>query len=261
MTEPAHTQTRVLLLGGTTEARLLAEHLADDQRFAVVVSLAGRTSKPLGLPVPIRTGGFGGIDGLGTYLATEQIDVVIDATHPFAAIISGNAVEACRAHDRPLIALERPLWAEQPGDRWRHFVTVDDAIAALPTQPCRVFSGLGRLSLASLRAQPQHHYVLRVIDPITEPLGLPDTTIISARGPFTTADDIALFKLHRIDVVIAKNAGGEAAVSKIDAARELSIPVHMITRPAVPGRQTVQTVDHVLHQLVLHHAPSINRGV
>ncbi len=261
MNKLEHHRRRVLLLGGTSEAGALARRFAGDDRFDVSLSLAGRTANPISAPVPVRSGGFGGVDGLAAYLAKERIDVVLDATHSFAAQISTNAIEACRQTGVPLIALERLPWQVQPGDIWHHFATVEDAIAALPPEPMCVFSGLGRLSLDALQATPQHHWVIRVIDPIAGPLGLPHARIITARGPFKAEDDVALFQSHSVEAVLAKNAGGDAAYSKIAAARVLGLPVYLIDRPALPPRDVVRSVDDAWARLCAHHASPAKRGV
>ncbi|MEQ1576238.1 MAG: cobalt-precorrin-6A reductase [Hyphomicrobium sp.] len=254
-------RTRVLLLGGTSEASELARHFAGDKRFDVILSLAGRTANPAGSPVPVRSGGFGGAQGLAAYLEDESIGVVLDATHPFAARISTNAIEASHRARVPLIALERPVWERQAGDNWQHYASVAEAIAALPHEPVRVFSGLGRLSLEALQIAPQHHWVIRVIDPLDQPLALPHAAIITARGPFKTQDDIAVFKEHAIKFVLAKNAGGSASYSKIEAARVLGLPVYMIDRPAIPHRAVVRCVQDAWAGLIAHHTSPQKRGV
>jgi precorrin-6A/cobalt-precorrin-6A reductase len=247
-----HQRTRVLLLGGTTEANVLAERLARDQRFDAVLSLAGRTSNPVASPLTARVGGFGGIEGLCAYLT---------ATHPFAAIISSNAVAACHQTGTALIALERLPWIEAPSDTWHRFPSVSAAIAALPKIGINVFSGLGRLSLNELEAAPQHHWIVRVIDPLKNRLALPRLTVVTARGPFETVADIALFQQHGIEAVLAKNSGGSAAYSKIAAARALNLPVYLIDRPHIANRTPVATVEAVLELLVRHHERSVERGV
>lgn len=253
-------RTRVLLLGGTSDASEIAERLASDARFDPTLSLAGRTEHPKPAPIPVRVGGFGGIDGLVQYLRDDAIDVVVDATHPFAAQMSTHAVAACKRAHTPLIALERPPWSPVSGDHWQHAGSVSEAIAALPRTPTVVFSGLGRLSLAEIEAAPHHHYVIRVIDPIRRTLALPNVTIVTGRGPFTATGDLALFREHRIAVVLAKNAGGGAAYAKIAAARELGLDVVMIARPAIAARPVVPSVEAAL-ALLAHHAPSTDRGV
>ncbi len=255
------TKTRVFLLGGTTEAREIADALASDPRFDATLSLAGRTRNPATSSLVTRMGGFGGVEGLAAYISDHAVDVVVDATHPFAAQISANAIAACARQSCPLISFERPPWSATPADNWIRCASVAAAIAALPQEQRVVFSGLGRLSLAELASGPQHHYVIRVIDLPDAPIPVPHVTLIEGRGPFKTADDIALFTLHRIDIVLAKNAGGKAAVSKIEAARQLSLPVMMIDRPFIPERPTVATVGEVMVALGRHVVPRIDRGV
>ncbi|MGH6816232.1 MAG: cobalt-precorrin-6A reductase [Hyphomicrobiaceae bacterium] len=261
MTVRSHRRTRVLLLGGTAEASALAVRLAGDRRFETVLSLAGRTANPNPVPVARRIGGFGGVDGLTAYLEKHVVDLLIDATHPFATQISRHAIAACRAASCPLLAVERPPWRPQPGDRWTIVATIEAAVAALKHAPRRVFAGIGRLSLAALRAAPQHRYVLRLVDPPSEPLGLPNVTVIVARGPFAAEDDLRLFRETGVDVVLSKNSGGTAAVSKIEAARTLGLPVIMIDRPAGPVRPTVATVDAAWEWLETHQASVAKRGV
>ncbi|MFN0219589.1 MAG: cobalt-precorrin-6A reductase [Hyphomicrobium sp.] len=252
---------RVLLLGGTSEARVLAERLAGDARFDALLSLAGRTLTPNAFPIPVRNGGFGGADGLAAALANERFDVLLDATHPFAAEISANAVLACERRGTPLIAIERPPWKPGPGDKWRRFATVDAAIEALPETPACVFSALGRQSLGALAAAPHRRYVIRVVDPVPAPAELTDAVIISAIGPFRLEDDVALFRQHGIDAVLAKNSGGSAAISKIEAARALGLTVYMVDRPVMPQRPVFHSIDDAWRALTDHHASSAKRGV
>lgn len=236
---------RVLLLGGTTEASLMARRLAED-RVDAVFSYAGRTGAPVAQPLPTRIGGFGGPEGLARYLAEEGITHVVDATHPFAAQMSRNAVAACTAACVPLCAFERAPWRAWPGDDWRRVAGLDDAVAALPDRPARVFLAIGRQNLDTFAARPQHHYLLRLVDPPDAPLPLPDTTVIIARGPFDAAADRALLAAHRIEVIVAKNAGGAGARAKLDAARALGLPVILIDRPFLPRRRIAGTVEEVM---------------
>jgi precorrin-6A/cobalt-precorrin-6A reductase len=239
---------RVLLLGGTTEASQIGREVAA-AGIAGVYSYAGRTATPVAQPLPMRVGGFGGVDGLGEYIRREQITHVIDATHPFASQISGNAVEACAKTATPLIAYLREPWAAVPGDKWQHVATVEDAGAALPDQASRIFLAIGRQHLNPFAAKPQHFYLLRLVDTPDRALPLPDTEIVLARGPFTIEGDLALLRDHRITHVVARNAGGEGAKAKLDAARALGLPVIMIDRPILPKRRTVQSVDQIMRWL------------
>jgi precorrin-6A/cobalt-precorrin-6A reductase len=237
--------TRILLLGGTTEANLMAKAIAD-AGLSGVYSYAGRTEAPMGQPIHMRMGGFGGVEGLRTYLADQAITHVIDATHPFAAQMSANAVAACTATGTPLIALERAPWVAGEGDRWTHVPDILAAAAALAGPPQRVFLAIGRQHLEPFAVQPQHHYLLRLVDPPTGPLPFPQAQAIVARGPFDVAGDTALLRDHQIDVVVAKNAGGKGAVAKIAAARALGLPVLMIDRPLIPPRPVARSVKDVM---------------
>jgi precorrin-6A/cobalt-precorrin-6A reductase len=236
---------RILLLGGTTEAARMARALAEAGVDAVY-SYAGRTEAPVAQPLPVRVGGFGGIEGLVAYLKAEGITHLIDATHPFAAQMSRNAVEACAATRTPLIALEREPWQAAEGDRWTHVPDLEGAIAALGQAPRRVFLAIGRQNLDAFSVAPQHHYLLRLVDPPSEPLPLPRAKAVIARGPFTVEGDRNLLRDHRIEVIIAKNAGGAGAEAKLVAARELGLPMILIDRPLVPKRQVARSVEAVM---------------
>lgn len=218
-----------------------------------VFSYAGRTGAPVAQPLPTRIGGFGGVAGLVAYLRSDGITRVIDATHPFAAQMSRNAVAAAREAGVPLLALERAAWVAGAGDDWRGVVDTDAAVAALPEDPARVFLAIGKQTLAPFAAKPQHHYLLRLVDPPDAPLPLPDAEAVIARGPFTDEDDLRLLIDHRIGWIVAKNAGGAGAEAKLRAARRLGLPVVMIARPALPDREVVATVDGVMRWL-LHPA-------
>ncbi|MBS7588371.1 cobalt-precorrin-6A reductase [Ancylobacter defluvii] len=243
---PASPPLRVLLLGGTSEARALAEALADRSDLAPSVSLAGRTRNPLGYPIPTRIGGFGGAAGLAAHLRAEGIDLLVDATHPFAAVMSANAAEAARRAGVPLLALARPAWTPQPGDRWHAVENLAAALAALGAAPRRVFVALGRNELRALEAAPQHHYLIRSVDPVEPPLALPHARYILDRGPFALASEVDLFKSHGIEVILAKNSGGTASAAKLAAARALGLQVVLIARPPRPEVPTAASVEEAL---------------
>lgn len=240
--------TRVLVLGGTTEAGQLARALAD-AGVDGVYSYAGRTETPVAQPLPQRVGGFGGVAGLVAYLRQEGITHVVDATHPFAAQMSKNAVEAADITGIPLMALERPAWIPRPGDRWISVQSGAKAAQALPAEPARVFLAIGRQGLGDFASAPQHHYLLRLVDAPGTPLPLPLTQVVLGRGPFRFEDDLALMRDHGTQIVVAKNAGGEGARAKLEAARELGLTVLMIDRPALPERPVSATVQGVLDWL------------
>lgn len=223
---------RILLLGGTTEASAMARAVVDEGVDGVF-SYAGRTEAPVAQPLPTRVGGFGGIAGLCDYLRAENITHVIDATHPFAAQMSGNAVAACAAAGVHLMALERAPWRAVAGDVWTHVPDLAAAAQALDGAAQRVFLAIGRQHLEVFAGQPQHHYLLRLVDAPQGALPLPQTQVVIARGPFDLAGDLALMRDHGTQVLVAKNAGGKGAAAKLAAARALGIAVIMVERPAI----------------------------
>ncbi len=214
-------------------------------RIDTIFSYAGRTRAPAPQPLPTRIGGFGGGQGLATYLNAEAITHVIDATHPFAAGMSRNAVAACAQTGTSLIRLERAPWMAQAGDNWTMVDRVEDMPDALPDTPARVFLAIGKQQIGLFSVKPQHHYVLRLVDAPDAALPLPHATVVLARGPFTAGGDAALMLEHRITHVLAKNAGGTAAQAKLEAARALRLPVILAARPALPGA-TLDSVEAVM---------------
>ncbi|MFY9658651.1 MAG: cobalt-precorrin-6A reductase [Methylocystis sp.] len=222
---------RLLLLGGTSEARALSERLARATDVKAVVSLAGRTRAPLASPLPTRIGGFGGVEGLRRYLIESRIDRVIDATHPFAERISANAREACAALGIPLAVLAREPWRRAPGDRWIEVADIAGAVAVLGPWPSRIFLTVGRLSVPAFRAAPQHHYLVRSIEP-PQPEELPPSVeLILARGPFSCDDEMRLMREQNIDRLVTKNSGGPLTYAKIEAARALSLETIVVQPP------------------------------
>jgi precorrin-6A/cobalt-precorrin-6A reductase len=236
---------RALILGGTSDANRLADAITR-ARIDAVYSYAGRTQSPVAQSLPIRTGGFGGVSGLIEFIKAERITHVIDATHPFAAEMSRHAIAACAALELPLIALERAPWTRVEDDRWIEVDNIDAAVDALPEVRTRVFLAIGRQHLAPFAAKPQHAYTLRFVDPPDGPLPLPEAEIIVSRGPFTLEGDLELMRTRNIAWVVARNSGGAGARAKIDAARELRLPVVMIARSALPERPRVESVEEVL---------------
>ncbi|MCV6585744.1 MAG: cobalt-precorrin-6A reductase [Marinibacterium sp.] len=248
--------SHLLILGGTTEANALARAVAE-AGLEATYSYAGRVHNPRPQPLPVRVGGFGGVEGLVRYLGAEGITRVIDCTHPFAAQMSGNAVAACAQAGIPLAALTRPPWRAEPGDQWSHVPGIAAAVAALSGPTRRVFLAVGRMHLQDFASAPQHHYLLRLVD-APDALPLPDADAIISRGPFTVAGDRALMEQHRIDLVVSKNAGGHGARAKLEAARQLGLPVLMIDRPELPPRREFSTVAQVMGWLA---DQGVNLGV
>ncbi|SDW83973.1 precorrin-6A/cobalt-precorrin-6A reductase [Saccharopolyspora shandongensis] len=233
--------TRVLVLGGTGEARKLAERLAERPDLRVTSSLAGRVREPQLPPGEVRVGGFGGVDGLADWLQREQVDAVVDATHPFAGTITENAVAAAERAGCPILVLRRPAWRPGPGDDWRPAPSLAAAAALLPELGERIFLTTGRQGLAHFAALGLR-FLVRTVDPPEPPLP-PHTTVLLARGPFTVHDELALLREHSIDVVVTKNSGGSMTSAKLTAARELGLPVVVVQRPPQPAAPSAETVE------------------
>jgi precorrin-6A/cobalt-precorrin-6A reductase len=243
----------ILILGGTTEARECGELLARRSELDVTLSLAGRTASPAAQPVPVRRGGFGGVDGLVKYLRDHEIDALIDATHPFASTMSAHAWSAAVQTHTPIIALRRAAWRATAGDRWTEVLDAKEALIALGPEPQNVFLALGRQEIAQFALAPQHRYLIRSVDAVDPPLEVPHARYILARGPFEEEQERKLLIDHAIDVIVAKNSGGAAAYGKLIAARKLGIPVVLFRRPpelpvsgVASANEAVAWLDHVL---------------
>jgi precorrin-6A/cobalt-precorrin-6A reductase len=246
----------VLILGGTSEARLLAEALARDPRFAILLSFAGRTESLVRPDVPHRVGGFGGPEGLSAFLRAGGYRALIDATHAFAAQISRNAAHAAQASGLPLLRLVRPPWQSVAGDLWREVSDMQAAARALGESARRVFLSIGRLEVEAFCAAPQHDYLLRAVEPFAPPAGLFRARVIAARGPFALADERALFERERIECLVSKNAGTPSTYAKIEAARALGLPVVMVRRPALPPVHELEArgSTHECDEVATHEA-------
>jgi precorrin-6A/cobalt-precorrin-6A reductase len=254
---------RLLILGGTTEARLLAEQVAGHDGFEAELSLAGRTAAPLPQALACRVGGFGGVAGLTEYLRSGEIEVLVDATHPFAERISENAVQAARSVGIPLLTLTRAPWTAQPGDRWTEIPDAAAAAQAIGKQRRRVFLTVGRQQVAAFEAAPQHDYLIRTIDPPEPMPALPSARILLARGPFSLETERELMARQGIEVLVSKNSGGAGTRAKIDAARELGLPVILIRRPAEAGGLVFHEPGSLMEELgrLRHAASPAERGV
>ena len=234
---------KILILGGTTEASALVARLAGRPAFDVTLSLAGRTAAPRREPVATRIGGFGGADGLAQWLEANGVTAVIDATHPFAARISANAAEACRARAVPLLAVRRPCWVRRPGDDWTEVASVAATVPALGPAPKRVFLTIGRQELSVFAAAPHHAYVVRTIEPFGDALPGLTVTELRARGPFGLEDETHLMREAGIEVLVTKNSGGAATYPKIEAARRLGVPVVVVQPPMLPEVASVSDAE------------------
>jgi precorrin-6A/cobalt-precorrin-6A reductase len=229
---------RVLILGGTAEARALADALSWAD---VVTSLAGRTAAPALPTGEVRIGGFGGRAGLAAYLADERIGAVVDATHPFAAAITASAVSAAATAGVPLVVLRRPGWTAGPGDDWRRVPSLAAAAQTVPPLGERVFLTIGRQGAREFAGVGECWFLIRCVDPPSPPLP-PRHEVLLDRGPFALDGELALLRGHRIDVLVTKDSGGPMTAAKLAAARELAIPVVMVDRPPMPAAPTVDSV-------------------
>jgi precorrin-6A/cobalt-precorrin-6A reductase len=243
--------SNLLILGGTSEAAKLAE--AAVARFGkemkVVTSLAGRTRFPRPLPGKVRIGGFGGSDGLAAFLAEQKVDGVIDATHPFAAIISRNGAKACKIAGVPRLMLSRPKWKEEKGDDWRRVIDLAAAAELLPSLSKRPFLTVGRQGLQPFAHCTEQHFVVRLLEKPQSALPLEDCEVVVGRPPFSVVDEVSLFEKYGIDALVTKESGGAVTESKIVAARRLKLPVVLIERPALPEGEKVETVNACLDWL------------
>lgn len=234
----------ILVLGGTAEARELAEAL-HGRGVPVTTSLAGRVARPRLPAGEVRIGGFGGPDGLLEWLRAHDGRAVVDATHPFAERISASAAAACGSAAIPLLRLERPGWSERPGDRW---IWVEDLAAAARTIPSlgtRVLLTTGRQGLPAFAGDDATWFLIRCVDPPDPPLP-PRHELILDRGPYALDGELELIDRHRIDLVVTKDSGGKPTVAKLDAARERGLPVIVVRRPGRGGANSARAVAEAL---------------
>jgi precorrin-6A/cobalt-precorrin-6A reductase len=228
------TAVHVLILGGTTEARVLAGLLAADlPAVRVTTSLAGRVAAPRLPPGEVRIGGFGGTAGMAGWLRGHRVDALVDATHPFAGTISFHAAEAAVLTGVPLLALRRPGWTPLPGDHWHPADSLAHAAELLPGLGRRVFLTTGRTGLAAFAGLDGLWFLVRSVDP-PEGSAPRATEVLLDRGPFTLDGEREVLRRHRIEVLVTKDSGGGATAPKLVAAREAGVPVVVVRRPPVP---------------------------
>jgi precorrin-6A/cobalt-precorrin-6A reductase len=231
---------KVLILGGTRDARQLAFRLIH-AGHDVTTSFAGVTEHPVQPEGKVRVGGFGGVEGLRQYLHAEKYDVLVDATHPFAAIISANAAQAMG--DVELLRLERPAWTPKPNDQWIDVADIQNAVDALPLQ-ASVMLTIGRKEVAPFLARADLSGVARMIEPT--PIPLPAKwSLMLERPPFSLESETTLLREHNITHLVSKNAGSSDTETKLTAARNLQIPVIMIARPFKPAVTTYSSVEAI----------------
>ncbi len=236
----------VLVLGGTSEGNHLSRVLANEPGIRVVSSLAGRTTNPRLPEGEVRIGGFGGADGLAGYLLQNRIAIVIDATHPFAAIMGGNAERGCGQAGVPLLRLERPAWRPVDGDDWTEVDDWDEAAGVVAKRSRRVLLALGRRELAAFAALDHIWFLVRSVEPPNPMPRFARAEYLLARGPFVLDGERVLLAKHRIDTLVCRNSGGSAADAKLAAARELGIAVVMKRRPARPDLPHAASVSEAV---------------
>jgi len=244
----------LLILGGTGDAARLAQACATQfTRLHTLSSLAGRTRNPAPLAGEVHVGGFGGTQGLTNFMRQNAVDLVIDATHPFAARISRHAALACTTLEIPRLQLLRRAWSAASDDRWIDAGDMADAARQLATNfaadDVRVFLSTGHQQLAAFVHLSRTWFLLRTVDPLDSPPPLAHCATLVGRGPFTVDDERTLLEQHRIDVLVSKNSGGQATYAKILAARALSLPVIMLQRPQAPAGLAVHNVDQAIEWL------------
>ncbi|MBA3921086.1 MAG: cobalt-precorrin-6A reductase [Nostocaceae cyanobacterium] len=232
---------RVLILGGTGDAAELAAKVSIIPGVEAITSLAGRTRQPVTPMGSVRVGGFGGGSGLAVYLREQRINLLIDATHPFAAQMSWNAATAAMEVGVPYLMLVRPAWTKVAGDEWIEVESIEAAVKAIPTTAKRVFLTIGRQQLAPFATLTETWFLMRSIDP--PDVAIPNGQVLLDRGPFSLASERKLLRDYQIEAIVSKNSGGEATYPKIIAARELGIPIVMVQRQVLPPGEQVADVE------------------
>lgn len=238
---------RILVLGGTSDAVEFA-NATIAAGFDVVTSLAGVTTSPKLPAGEVRIGGFGGAAGLSAFLQQGQFSAVVDATHPFASIISRNAYEAARQLSLLLIRIERPAWVAAEGDSWNPVPDIASAVAALPPG-ASAFLTIGRKDVSAFTARNDLTGMARMIEPSPHALP-PGWTLNLARPPFSLEEEVGLMRLEAFTHLVTKNAGGKLTETKLAAARALALPVVMIERPLKPPALAEPTAERALQRLV-----------
>jgi precorrin-6A/cobalt-precorrin-6A reductase len=226
--------TRVLILGGTSEALDLANRMCDVEALEPIYSLAGRTLAPALPRCEVRRGGFGGVEQLSTYLSDARIDVVIDATHPYASHMASNALAGAKAAGVAHCKLLRPPWSEPEDAPWLHAASPKAAAGIIEDRFERIFISSGLGDVAAFAHLTGSWFLIRTIEEPSNPVPLASFTLIRDRGPFELGAEKALLGEHRVDALVSKNSGGEATSAKLEAAQQMGIAIIMIERPPIP---------------------------
>ena len=239
------TRKTLLVLGGTSEANDLAQRLVERGDWRIISSLAGRTQSPVLPAGETRIGGFGGVEGLARFLRGEAVDLLIDATHPFAAGISANAAAAAAQEETPLLRLQRPAWTPQTGDRWQSVTSLEEARTAIP-HGATVFLALGRQHIDIFAKRADVRFVLRMVDRPEDPLPFGSCVLVIGKPSPDPHSEAELLRSHGITLLVCRNAGGGASYAKLAAARQLSIPVIMIERPPASADRSFSSIDDLM---------------
>jgi precorrin-6A/cobalt-precorrin-6A reductase len=243
MARSSGVRNRVLILGGTREARDIARRVKL-KGYDVITSLAGVTAAPLLPEGRIRSGGFGGQSGLEDFLRKEGVALVVDAAHPFAAEISKNGSAAAESCGIEFLRLERPGWTPGAGDRWIFVRTIAEAVRRSPKNS-RIFLTIGQKQIGGFLAREDLGGLVRCIESPAESLP-PRWVLLLARPPFSVEGEISLMREHEIGILVSKNSGGEQTAAKLAAARQLQIPIIMVERPTKPAAKTASNVDGMM---------------
>ena len=234
----------ILILGGTREASMIASELVD-RGHRVVTSLAGRTRSPKPLKGETRIGGFGGTEGLSEFLRKNEITLLVDATHPYATRISEAASTACEENRVRRLQFLRPPWSPVAGDNWQFVATGEEASKTLP-QNSVCFLAVGSQHLSPFVTRDDVRFILRTVDSPEEPLEFENHELITGLPSNSARDEQSILERHGVTHIVCRNSGGTGAYAKLSAARELSIPVIMISRPAPPEGKTFKKVEELL---------------
>ncbi len=245
---------RLLILGGTGDAAQLAAEAVKLPQLDVISTLAGRTTSPAPVASMVRVGGFGGKAGLAEYLREMNIDLLIDATHPFAAQMSKNAAQAATEVGIPWLMLIRPAWEKLPKDDWIEVESISAAVAAIPARAERIFLTIGRQQLAPFASLTDRWFLMRSIDPPASDILLPPGKLLLDRGPFSLTQEWQLLQDYRIQAIVSKNSGGDATYAKVIAARDMNLPIVMVQRPIAPEGDKVIDVSGAIEWLRDRHS-------
>lgn len=241
-------------MGGTRNARDLAIRLDGrdaemSPKLDVITSLAGRTQEPDRTFGETRIGGFGGIEGLAKYLDEEKFDLLVDSTHPFATQISRHALRASKLAQVPLLVLNRPQWIKKPGDNWIDCNSLEEAADKLPSGSI-AFLALGHQYLDRFSHRDDVSFIARMVDEPKSAIPLKNHQLVIAKPSHVATEELALFKYHAVTHLVCRNSGGRLVYAKIEAARELNLPVLMLKRPPLPEGKSFSSVEDLASEII-----------